>query len=476
MLAKNNYNQKQGLSRLNGCRVPTHPNPLYKDKWLRRQQKIFLRDNPEILEYLGKVVRPAMACTGSMVREAEEHYDDPHPKRMLRVQAMEEMKCKGTSGEPLWLKSVLYKCKTDEIAKLRKVIRMIGDLGVLASLQGFVYTAVMKDAMCTRHEVEGGIIWIFKKAASAQIQQLFREATNPPGRFIAGIFSDDMLLSIRHGKTVKRYNLDISKCDKSHTGAMFECMIALCGNQGHEMKRIVDQCALPVRIHDQNEKSRYVILKPKGHVLYSGSTLTTAINNVSSFHIIVQCVRRYDGTVASLHAASEEVGYIISVEECHKLQDMQFLKYSPVIDTKGEIRALLNIGVLYRASGVCRGDLPGRGKIETRARDFQAGLLKCTYPQVTFPHLITLRKTARGKAERFENIIAKGYEYKIDETGAEGFSVTDEEVFRRYDLTPGQFLQCLEFGTLDFGEVTSEEGPLIVLKKDYGLEPQVQGK
>jgi len=409
--------------------------------------------------------------------EADRHHDRPHPKRQLRVAAMAELRETGRIWNDIWMHAgskgptVLYKLKKDEWAKPSKVARMIGDLGVEASLQGFRYTEVMKEAMTAApYHFLGGTVYIFKKAKTEPLTQLFLEAIDPKGRFVAAIFSDDMLLAIRHRGKVERWNIDISKCDKSHSAAMFEQLILLSGNNSDGIRSCIDQCTLPIRVESVANHSNKVYLKPEGPILYSGSTLTTVLNNVASFHIMHSIVRGYDGTKQGVLIAAEKVGYLVSADYCDIIEDMQFLKYSPVLASTGKYRAVLNFGVLLRASGYCRRDLPGRGPIEKRARDFQAGLLRSTYPCVSFPILEAMRKTAKGSADKYSIHTDKLLEYKVDHD-EELFSVTNEDLLRRYRLTPEEYSHVLSLGELDYGYVTTAAGVLKILTVDYGLGP-----
>jgi len=79
----------------------------------------------------------------SQEEELRLHAGDPHIKRALRIQARTELEGTMQVADRLWLKSVLVKIKREEIAKPGKYPRTIGDLGVAASLQGFIITLLL---------------------------------------------------------------------------------------------------------------------------------------------------------------------------------------------------------------------------------------------------------------------------------------------------------------------------------------------
>ena len=256
-------------------------------------------------------------------------------------------------------------------------------LGVNASLLGFVVTGLVKKAQHAKPiNVYGGEMQFCKSPNVRQLTEVFEKLINPPGKFFFVYFSDDSCISIRHNGSVHTYNMDIKSCDASHTGALFRAFTELApGKAKTDLEALVEQCKSKIKICSTVDRSRKVTLKPLFPRLYSGSTLTTAINNLANIFICLAIVEgSYDGTEAYLKQAAARVGYLIDLELCTVKGDIQFLKHSPVYDTEGRLRPLLNPGVLLRLSGQCKGDLPGQGDLRQRAIDFQHTLLKGIYP------------------------------------------------------------------------------------------------
>ena len=299
-----------------------------------------------------------------------------------------------TDEKDLWVRSVLWKLKTKEYAKPGKKPRGICDLGVTASLRGAWITNYLKTAQAAEViEAEGGEFVFCKSPDPFELEKHFNNLINPKGRFYFVYFSDDSCLSIRgEDGVVRLYNLDISSCDASHGPAVFDALIALMPNAQTraDMSKLVQQCQLPLRIVSNANKNHVVFLKPRWPKLLSGSTITTAINNLANFAIAMAIVRGYalapdDVENPSMVRAAASVGYILT--GCKPLagpHQLQFLKHSPVQDCEGKWRPMLNLGVLVRASMTCDGDFPGRGPLKPRIEAFQRGLLKGAYPYCRF--------------------------------------------------------------------------------------------
>lgn len=115
--------------------------------WLQNQQRDFVASHAPLYQKIGESMQHYYEGWEGAQQEAEDHHDDPHAKRALRIQAWLDIARDRSDIEYLWLKKVLYKMKKNEYAKHGKMARMIGDLGVPASLQGFRLTKVMKEAM-----------------------------------------------------------------------------------------------------------------------------------------------------------------------------------------------------------------------------------------------------------------------------------------------------------------------------------------
>lgn len=465
---EDNDNVRLAMRRLTAIRKPELPG---YDAYLRIQQGLYVITHRGIISYLRWLFAPAFTTYLWMREECRLHYDDPHPKRRLRECAFQELWETGLIHSRLWMRSVLYKMKKNEIAKPGKYPRMIGDLGVSASLQGFRLTYYLKEAMSQVIELHGGELFFCAKPKPKALEFVFRRLIDPPRRFFFVYFSDDASLSVRMDDgTVRMFNMDISSCDSSQGDYMFQALCDVVPKSiRQDMEDLVEQCRRPIKIRSKNNPRHKVYLKPKGPRLYSGSTLTTCINNLANIFIAESVTRWGDFTEEGIIKAASLVGFIVKVEVCDTYHKLQFLKHSPVFDTRGEIRPLLNIGVLLRLSGSCHGDLPGRGPIANRARDFQASLLEGAYPHASFTLLRHLRRQSGSPVYR--EIAIKMLQYKVEDDDYPSYDIEDDEIYRRYSLDGDEVQELNEFAQhYGYEYHFTSSGVRKILLLDYGLD------
>ena len=250
----------------------------------------------------------------------------------------------------------------------------------------------------------------------------------------------------------------------------------VCLKRKLAMEELIGQCALPITVTSPANPRHKVKLRPKYPRLYSGSTLTTAINNLASMLIGLALSRAATASEENLMEAVATVGYVITLESCEKVEDLQFLKHSPCRDTRGIYRPLLNPGVLLRSSGCCKGDLPGRGDLQPRAEEFQRALLQGMYPRADFPLVRNMRRAVGGDAP-FSDVMLEhakktgNLAYKVVEEEGETFHFSAEAVYRRYDLTSLDIaLIDDEFATRGYRYFTANPSLSKILEKDYGLK------
>lgn len=449
---------------------------------LLQQQAEFIQEHQPIFRSIFTDYQYVLSKFTTMHRETMLHHADKHPKMRLRIQAYLELIETGEIANKLWLKEVLYKFKRDEIAKLGKFGRMIGDLGVAASLQGFVIMEMLKDAMAIHPiELNGGLIYFCKKPKQSELTWVFNQLMNPDGRFFYVLFSDDSCFSIRINGVVHTFNIDISSCDASHGAALFDLFEGISEekNIAEVMHILVEQCRLTIRVNDLQPTKRRVKLKYPDPRLFSGSTITTAINNLANITIAISLAEAdfSQGDIQQTIAmAAERAGYVVTCEVCETYHDIQFLKHSPVFDVEGQLRPLLNIGVLLRMSGTCRGDLPGRKteSLADRAKVLQHRLLQGAYPKASFPLIKNMKNRdiptlSTRTHDQVNRKVAKLFEYKVD--ADEFFTVDSVEMWQRYRFTEFDIHEVEDiFGNMKVFEHLSSKSLGKILKKDYGLQ------
>lgn len=467
-------NFRYAMRRLTGKRLPEIPGAHER---LQEAQSSWFDENQDLISYLRKKYLPHFEGYLGSEEECREHHADPHIKRELRIQGFRELDEDGrlTSRRDLWCKSVWWKMKKAEYAKPGKKPRGICDLGVEASLRGAWITNYLKCAQAAEDlELLGGTFSFCKSPDPFELEKHFNSLINPKGKFYFVYFSDDSCLSVRQlDGTMRYYNLDISSCDASHGSSLFKALVDIMPSAEArvDMQRLVDQCSLPLRIVSVSNKKNVVFLKPREPKLMSGSTITTAINNLANLAIGIEIMRSYveapDGVEnPSMVAAAARVGYILT--GCTPLKTphgIQFLKHSPVLDENGLWKPMLNLGVLIRASMTCHGDLPGKGSLLERAKAFQRGLLTGAYPYCSF-EVLTNMKNAVGEGSEVAYDMGRKVVRNDDYPP---FKVDREEICSRYQLTPLEYAELIDFSNLACFEYLHATGVSKVLALDYGL-------
>jgi hypothetical protein len=318
-----------------------------------------------------------------------------------------------------------------------------------------------------------------KTPARDDLRRVFEFMRWPEKKYYGCYFSDDSCIAIKTGQGVLRYNLDISTCDASHR-SIFEAYPQLYPERlQKDVGVLISQCKLPMRIARDNDDVGVKSIKLRSTVgphLYSGSTITTSLNNLASLLILYSIVEHDAETPDEIVHAAREVGYHITVECCANLEQVQFLKHSPVYDIHQTLQPLLNIGVLLRLSGVCRGDLPGRGDIKTRAENFQKALLNGVYPRISFPLIDSMRKTVatantdKRTQDQIDRQISSILAYKVVDEEVESLEFAMESIALRYQLKSSELEELMIFSTCRYGEHYWTPGVIKILTLDYGLK------
>jgi len=445
VIATNDYNQSFGLLRiLNVPKLcPRVKETLQPDEYLQamRQQYVELREN----QANATVLRGNLLLVAQRFLEALQDYEGvedeiewrvhlPHQKRELRELGFKEIGNDGIKGDrKKWHRKTWYKCKTDELAKFGKIIRMIGDLGVNASLAGFIITELLKTSLCeplyfrnAAGEVTLKVVFT-KQPTVENMQACFDDMLQPSCDRVFYYHSDDSILAIKTADGVRRYNIDISSCDASHTLALFQLLSEVTPPEFRdEIDVLIDQCKQVFEVRSYVSPAR-TKLKPREPVLPSGSTLTTLINNLACLVAANQMAMMEVNTEVEIREAWRQAGYIVTLDPADTFERVQFLKTSPCEDVNGVYRPLLNLGVFLRSSGRCKGDLPGSGDINERAKEFQGSLIQSMYPNTRIPMVDDLRS-------RFP--LKKRYDHEMSHKFSDtvGFTFSNAAVFRRYNI------------------------------------------
>lgn len=394
-----------------------------------------------------------------------------HDKRKLRIDAVEELHNKGNLVDKHWTLSIQWKMKLDEIAKPGKYPRVIADLGVVASLECAQWAETSKYYIGSNRIIVDN--WCFMFCLNPDpdlVIEYMLEVWYNPRRYkgILVVFSDDGILGCYEEGVWRCYNTDISTCDASHTPFLFDFLFELLDAPERVRADYLRQMLSIIRIQDNNDKSnkKKAFIKPTEPYLQSGSTITTLVNTIAQY------VMFYSMVVDSIDfvRASRNAGYIVTLEPCEQIEDLQFLKMSPTLGVDNSYHACLNLGVILRASGTCRGDLPGK-KTETpidRARKFQTQLMSGLLSRIDHPILNTLAPLGICRDEQ-SITIARAMSNAVQPLGS--IHKYDHRIYNRYRLTSDEITQ------LEYLIALSTEGSCIyhksitkILERDYGLK------
>jgi hypothetical protein len=398
----------------------------------------------------------------------------PHSKLQLRQQAYRDLVTTSELGLDVWLRSCNWKFKPDEIARPGKYGRLIVDLGVSASLQGADWTSYIKEKINCREIHHRNCVFVFVGAPDPDLLTHYFDRLLHHDHLIYLIcFSDDACISYKNSAGDNEiYNLDFSSCDSSQTQSIFTLMFRLFDCPKDVETALIGQIMSTIRVESYN-KRHCVLLKPKEYYLQSGITATTLLNTTAWFACFLHFVDNYHPFLDVIKLCSD-VGYTVTSDHCEMPEDIQFLKMSPTQSIDGQYYAVLNLGVILRASGVCRGDLPGKGPIAQRALDFQSGIMNGMLQPIInadLHHLNPKTTTELCDLSQVSNLFAH-LKYK----GLTPHEFTTEALTRRYRLSPDielpEFVHSLRNAAL-FHTIYNTSVDKI-LNKDYSLNCPVE--
>lgn len=311
----------------------------------------------------------------------------PHAKRKLRMQVH--------SNDQSYLdvyddgsKPVEYKLKPGELLTRGKK-RGIGDLGAKRTQVSAWCIAQLKTAWAIPFKLKNAESRFIPSPDKTTLKETFDWlATSNRGEFRFAYFSDDCSFSIGTSDGLFMANGDISQCDGSHYDSVFDTLFSILTDDVHPvyydaLLHAFDTLGRPLIFRNKfnyKEKVKYVFNSKR---LYSGSVLTTLVNNYANLLIFFAfCKRCPDFSVvtraqcAELYRLSaQDVGYIVKCKHCPLREDLQFLKHSPVLCSDGDYIPIMNLGTFFRGFGAVHGDLShvyGNSKVPlaTRARRY----------------------------------------------------------------------------------------------------------
>lgn len=313
--------------------------------------------------------------------------DQPHEKRTLRQRTRLEM----YSDPPvrptgMYKKYVGYKVKTYEVLEDGKYVRGIADLTPPASTRLGYYIDYVKEAFSQPYITRDLYAEFVKAPELDKLTDVFEKLINPPSNIYFAYFSDDASLSVRCSDGIFYSDSDISKSDGSQYQPVFDVLQEIMDIDSRFTKDIIAtflQLSQPLCAYNpENMKEKLIFISILGSRLFSGSTLTTMVNNIANLLIALRFSEMYriSLTIAEVQAlytaCAREIGYIVRLKPTTVVQKLSFLKHFPAYNIKGQLEPVLLPGVPLRAFGKCKGDVPGSGKtpLHQRFRQFNSEL------------------------------------------------------------------------------------------------------
>lgn len=448
---------------------------------LCRNQGEFFSENAELAAF-AEAFRIFLAewflKIGDLDKELIAYANQPHPKRRLRLRALQNILDNGDFFHPTFNRKVTGKVKRAELAKFLKATRLINDLTTEGSLLcGFVADQIKcAQAEFTRHT------WyqFIKSPQLSVLTEVFDKLTNPTDKMYFAFFSDDSCVSIRCADGVFMANVDISSCDASHTRCVFDLLRHVCKDDTRLFRYVdgaIKQCEMPLHLRSGIDGTK-VGLKPNAPTLYSGSTLTTLINNFANLAIAFAIHSRlYDGITKAecselVRFAAETAGYIVTVVVCDTYHKLQFLKHSPCRTVCGKLVPVLNLGVLLRSQGCCWGDVPTYRKthglltFEQRCHLWNVSLVQCYKNCASHDLLSTLRRLYHSSKDIVSYHDHWNLNHLVDDFS--NYVIPSHEIAQRYNVTTSDIMElscCTKAGAM-INTIASRA----ILQMDYGLE------
>jgi hypothetical protein len=355
------------------------------------------------------------------------HSSKPHPKRKLRLQELKKLIDNSETG--LFMTNVKGKLKLYEKAKPGKQPRLIGDYTCPGSLLAGFLAEIAKEVFEDPLHLNGFTSQYVSTIEPEVLDEIAKRLLNDT-KDQHYFFSDDAIFKING----KFYELDIKSCDISNDSPIFKILLFLFeGTQFYELiRRAVKQCETSLVLRDPENRHNSIRLSGTRPIEYSGSVLTTLLNNIASLIIGLSIHFNRASTREDVMAAARAVGYNVTLEERDCLEKLTFLKHSWSYDGSYEPRSFLNLGAILRSFGTYTGDLPGRNNrnISTRVNDFLGTVVSGYCHSGETRVLMALQKRFRFKTGYYDQFVDNKHFSK----SRRGF-IPDVSICKRYDCS-----------------------------------------
>lgn len=354
-----------------------------------------------------------------------------------------------------------------------KVNRVTVDFGPLASLMcgwlvNLVKAAWVEEPMIVREKET----WF---VGHPDVQVLSEHFAYMESDTRGLVYSDDASVSLRCNDGMLWVNLDITSCDSSNGPAVFHSLLPLVPESyRHLLQVLIKQCQSPISLGCGRGR---LLMRPREIFEYSGSLLTTILNNSASFAIMLQVMLAHDplqSRATNRHRVSKSLegcGWKVTAEWCENFEDLQFLKHSPARLLNGGVRAILNLGVILRSMGRTDGDYAGSGPLLARIAKHNAAWVSGLAHAGNTGLLRALKDRWPPNVGRGPRV-DMGYVVSHTTAHLDNELVSEHSVARRYRLEPAQLEELYWMvSSAQIGDMLHSDATDAILEKDYGLPP-----
>jgi len=396
-----------------------------------------------------------------------------HPKQKIRKQALEELDSQGYLYAPREIymdRDIQAKLKLAEWAKPLKYGRIIADFGTPASIRAGWLIEIMKGFMndmanTPAMAASNGRCVFVKTGNLDSLTRVFQEALEEN---IFHFHSDDSRGTFMTAEGPLWIDFDISACDSSQGPHVFQTLAHLVPERyKDDILALLTQCQQIAAIGYGEGKYKIV---PEWYFEFSGTLLTTFLNNIASLTVGMQLMSIPTGnrleTIERVRQVLLNCGWVLEMSVCEIFEDCQFLKCSPFYSDNGRYDVYMNLGVIMRAIGQKHGDLPGSKKvcIEDRAVEFNSQLIS------GFRHCgdTSLYRLLVAKFGVSLPVYTNANRLFLDST-VTGLAM-DISICARYRIELGDYhelLSLIEFA--GYGDIIDCKASQAILQKDYGL-------
>lgn len=290
----------------------------------------------------------------------------PHAKKALRVAYYKGQRLGDPDDVMIDRMKAAVKNELSKFGKNPRLYQQMGR-GCLYAPELVEYAKVLIDGVHVEtHKGVTMVVMVLGKRKDGDVEKLFNDlysALDIPNFVMAGVYSDDMViggnLHTPHGVEQFLFNVDVASNDSSQDLPSFltTYMILNLINSDRALG-LIEQCMKPVELINPDDKTQSVMVKFDGPFEGSGSTLTTLLNHVGSYLILmgvlwwmgeaVSGALRADVNVAEcIRLGAEEVGHSVTVEDCKVGGEIVFEKLT--------LLHLHPARVTFRPERCCRG-------------------------------------------------------------------------------------------------------------------------